>query len=81
MNITSLSDKTINKLCDSTITDCKSGHSTVLHCSVLHCCSKENKKKKEDLYLLIGSMVSSLDTKSLPAELIFFHTDLTAHAQ
>lgn len=27
-------------------------------------------------HLLMGSMVRSLDTKSLPAELIFFHTDL-----
>jgi hypothetical protein len=27
-------------------------------------------------HLLMGSMVRSLDTKSFPAELIFFHTDL-----
>ena len=38
-------------------------------------------KNEKDLYLLMGSIVSSLDTKSLPAELIFFHTDLTAEAQ
>lgn len=60
-------------------------HYIVLHCIVLYYIILHSETvlriKWPLLYLLMGSIVRSLETRSLPAELIFFHTDLPRVAQ